>query len=193
MSSVTLPYPTFPDGSTASGTQVIANLDAIVDVVNGAIDNTNITNASITGSTKLVDATVTAAKLAPGAVIESKADYASANAGILAHRAGPNYAGAGGRRTAWVSKGITPTGSATEEEFTFTFSADCVDGNPAFTSAPQIGPPSFIRNTTSYGEMVAQSHWKTVTTTQAVLRVVYNTAAAATIMTVQFQVSGPIA
>jgi hypothetical protein len=49
MANVSLPYTTtFDDGDTAVGTQVIANMNAIVNVVNGNIEAVNVKDNSIT-------------------------------------------------------------------------------------------------------------------------------------------------
>ena len=130
---------TFASGSTAVASQVNQNFTDVKNVVGGHIDDDNISPAGITGSTKLKDGTVTAAKLASEAVIESKADYAYANSGLLVVRAGPSYWGDGGVRMARVVRNITIAGATTTlQSYQITFASDCPDGDPAFTAAPTI-------------------------------------------------------
>lgn len=85
--TLTIPY-TFSSGGVIYASQMNSNFTAIRDVVN-AIDDANITNASITGSTKLVNASVTLGKMASDSVDSSKivngsialADMGSASVG----------------------------------------------------------------------------------------------------------------
>jgi hypothetical protein len=81
-STLNLPF-TFSSGGVIYASQMNANFEAIRAVVN-ALDDQNIANASITGSTKLIDGTVTLAKLAGNSVNSSKIVDASIVAGDIA-------------------------------------------------------------------------------------------------------------
>lgn len=76
---ITLIYPdtlsipnTFVSGTTISSSQMNANFSAISSVVNGTLNDVNLKNAGITGSTKLIDGTVTLAKMAGDSVNAAK-------------------------------------------------------------------------------------------------------------------------
>jgi len=189
MSTLTLPFPDFQPNTIAASGQVDANNAAIVAVVNGGLDDTNLANNGITASTKIKDGTIDAACMGTGVVRQAQIDYTAASLGPLVAQTGPNYVGANGARLAWVSKSITPT-VVTEEDYTFTFASDCISGDPAFTATPAVGCPTFIRNTDVEAEMPDAWWFKSVTSTTAVLRIKYYTTAAATAMTVQFPVYG---
>lgn len=62
---------TFSSGGIIYASQMNQNFDAIRNVVN-ALDDQNIANASITGSSKLIDGTVTLAKMASDSVNSAK-------------------------------------------------------------------------------------------------------------------------
>lgn len=68
--TLNIPY-TFSSGTPIYASQMNGNFTAVRNVVN-ALDDANISNASLTGSTKLIDATVTLGKLAADSVNSSK-------------------------------------------------------------------------------------------------------------------------
>jgi len=69
--SLNIPY-TFSNFSVADANQVNSNFSAVAAVVNGAINDTNIEASGITGSSKLVDASVSLGKMATDSVNGSK-------------------------------------------------------------------------------------------------------------------------
>lgn len=66
--TLTVPFKIKAPGQTIFAGHWQSNFQAIEDVVNAHIDDANIENAGITGSTKLIDGTVTLAKMATSSV-----------------------------------------------------------------------------------------------------------------------------
>ena len=134
---LTLPY-TFVDGTVAYGSHVNANNSAIATVLNGAIEDDNIANASITASSKLVASSIQAAQIATGQIRADHMDWEQGNLGVRAWRQ-LNYAGASGSRLIRIEKTIALAAAVTEQSFTIDWSAgDCPDGTTTFSAAPTI-------------------------------------------------------
>lgn len=139
MSIVTLSFPELIDGTTAYGSQVQTNFTEITDVVNGAIDDSNIASGGITASSKLADASVVAAKIADANIRSQHVDWTSANSGVRAWRTN-GYAGANGNRLIRIEKTLVGLlANTNEQSFSINWSAgDSPDGNVTFASAPTI-------------------------------------------------------
>lgn len=193
MTQLTYPFPDFVPHTTAKADDIDANFAAIQTVVNGGVDDTNVTNDGITASTKIKDGTIDAAALGGQSVLNAAIDFRSASLGVKTWQDGPTYPGTNGGRIVRISKSITPIAAQAAEEYTFTFANDSVDGDPAFTSAPMLTGVSFVRSTTNDTKMPATCYFKSVTTTQGVLRVVYGSGTSeAVAMTVSFLAAGAI-
>lgn len=82
--TLSIPYKTKNPGDTIFSSHWTSNFQSIEDVVNGLISDVNIKNASVTGSTKLVDLSVTLGKLAADSVNSSKIVADSIVAGDIA-------------------------------------------------------------------------------------------------------------
>jgi hypothetical protein len=138
MSDITLPYPSLTDGTTAFGSQVQADLEAILDVVNSSIDDDNISNDGITASDKVKDGTISAPLLEAGCVRQAAVDWSSTNSGVRAWRT-QNHVGTAGGRDIRFEKSITLANVTTEQTFTVDWSAgDGVDGNTTFSATPTV-------------------------------------------------------
>ncbi len=167
MGLVTLPNPTFASGTQAIGTEVIANFQAILDEVNGSIEDANIANASITGSTKLKAASVTSSELSVSSVHEFQMHFDASGLGVLAARVGPNYRGTTGGRLSHVFKAVTTTANSSPQTVSIVYADDCVDGPPGYATRPTSGgicitldsaspadievPTGYLFNTTANG------------------------------------------
>jgi len=180
----------YAPGTAADGAAVETDLTAIVTELNGGLDSTNLENSAVT-TAKINNAAVDSNKLGTAAVRNTHVDYTSANSGALVDRAGPNYAGANGRRRARISKTFTRSGS--DETITVTFATDCVDGNPAFTAAPTLdGMPVLVYNSTTPGELPTQMWVLAITSTQCTVRCEYAGAPTADAAIMQFSVTGTV-
>jgi len=137
MTQLLIPY-VFVDGSTAQADHVNANFAEVVTVVNGAIEDDNIADASITASSKLIDATITGAKIGAAEIVAAHIDYSASNLGVKSWRA-VGYAGSGGGYIIRVEKTIALAAVVTEQSFSIDWSAgDCPDGTITFASAPTV-------------------------------------------------------
>lgn len=122
---------TFASGGTIVSSQVNANFDVIYTEINGNLDNSNFKvganldgakflNTSIDANAKLIDATITDAKMNYTSVKVLRTSGITGN----------------GLKVARGSKAFTFGGAGTVT-ITITFSTDSDDGNPAFSATPR--------------------------------------------------------
>jgi hypothetical protein len=138
MSDAIITYPSFPDGTTASGAQVIQDFNDVLAVLNGLVDDDNLSNAGITASSKIKAATITAALISAGAINAAAMLWDSASNGVRAWRT-PGYAGASGSRMVRIEKTVTLAADTTEHTVSVDWSAsDSIDGAVTFSAAPTI-------------------------------------------------------
>jgi len=186
MATFTYPNSSFPDGTVASGTQVMANFDAVKNVVNGGISADNLAAGAVTNP-KIASSAVDTGQLAAGAVTEAKMDYTSAGSGVKVAQVGPDYGGASGIRLARAILTCTIAGATTTlQSFELEWATDCLDGDPAFTSVPVIlgwalvdpgthGTPTVITSASRMGQMF----FTEVSTTGAWFNIMFDVTATA--------------
>lgn len=130
MAKVTRVY-SFSTGDIIQATNLNVVFDTIYNEFNGNIDDANIKeNANIDGS-KLLNGSITYAKLAQGLIADSNLDYSS----IKVLRVGPNISN-NGIKSACGSKGFTYAAGVVT--ITITFSTDADAGNPQFSAPPRV-------------------------------------------------------
>lgn len=133
MANVAIPH-TFVDGATLVAAQFNLNFSTIYNEFDGNIDNQNIkVNAAIDGS-KIANTSIPGAKLVNDSVGDDQINYA-APSGVKVVQSGPNISG-NGVRLARGNKAYTLAGGT--QAITITFATESADGNPGFTSTPQI-------------------------------------------------------
>lgn len=132
MGTIIKPF-TFADDGTVIHSDWNSCFDLLYTEFNGNIDNANIrAGANINGS-KLLNASVVAAKLASTSIQDSHIDYTS----VKVVRSGPNIGGTNGVRLARGGKAFTLV-AGTQAGIVITFSSDSDDGNPAFSGTPRV-------------------------------------------------------
>lgn len=130
--------PTFTDGTTAYGSQVKAGFDSVEAVVNGGLDDDNITDDGITASAKIKDGTITSALMASGSIQSAHVNWAQASDGLRAWRSN-SYSGANGSRLIRWEKTVALAAVTTEQSFSIDWSTgDSPEGTISFASAPTI-------------------------------------------------------
>jgi hypothetical protein len=191
MGLLTYTYTAFPDGTVAYGTYVITNFQEIQTVLNGGIDNDNVTNAGLTLSTKGVAGSVDSALMGAASVKDAALEYDSADSGVKVWQLGPNYPGAGGGRMIRVEKSVTIAAATTVQDFAVDWStADGVDGNTTFTVATPLvihdwfDSNHYMNAAIEYERVIARS------ATGATIRIKFSAAPTGGAVTLMMLVSG---
>lgn len=157
----------YAEGKPAVGPTVRSDLEAIQAEMDRNIDRDNLKDGEVI-TVKLAAAAVDSTKLGTNSVYEDHVFFGSSGGGLLCPRVGPNYNDEGGvssaPRIAMVSKEVTWDGTS-EDTVVFTYAADCVDGNPAFTAIPHLmGAPIVV---TASGTINQITTWECTQTSAA--------------------------
>lgn len=194
MSLVTLPYVTgFSGGEKAFGSQVLDDLKAIRDVVNGQLDDANMAAAGLTLNTVGKSGSVGSSLIGSAAINETHINFDQSAGGVIIPRLGPTAKSAA-QRIAIVSKSVTITSSAGIQGVGVTFASDCIGGNPGFTGTPVLlGSPVLVGVVSSSSEYPDKIWVTSLTSTGCTANLYFSVAPIGNTMTLQFGVIGDVA